>query len=175
MTEEEVEELFSQCDKEVRERYSEEEALAQAEVEYAYTYLSSELYHKTADQREKIVFDCSQSSQLTNVTLADGAVTISPISMVFDVSKMEFLHRKLEDGSTYIDSGNVDEFVIHFSDGTSYTVMDDKTDNTLFWVAGGPTKETASNTAFGTIMFNRIIDVDKITSITVNGTKLPKT
>ncbi len=175
MTEEAVEELFSQCDKEVRERYSKEEALAQADVEYAYTYLSSELYQKTADQREKIVFDCSRSSQLTNVTLADGAVTISPISMVFDVSKMEFLHRKLEDGSTYIDSGNVDEFVIHFSDGTSYTVMDDKTDNTLFWVAGGPTKETASNTAFGTIMFNRIIDVDKITSITVNGTKLPKT
>ncbi len=154
-----------------------------------------ELYGKTAsyESPDKILFDCSQNSRLTHVTLADGAVTISPISFVIDIIDLEYLHKN-HYGDTSIKGSNVEEVVICFTDGTEYLVKGENVDNTLFALMDSPngsemterfvSAEEAGGEGYWiseykypqsrlNLMLNRVIDVEKVSSVRVNGTELP--
>ncbi len=202
----------------VRADYTSEEAIAKARenlgaeqfekmakdstydtpADLAYTYLRDVLYYeqygKTAsyESTEKILFDCETSSQLNHVTLADGAVTISPISFVIDIIDLEYLHKN-HYGDTSIEGSNVEEVVICFTDGTEYLVKGENVDNTLFTLMDSPngsemterfvSAEEAGGEGYWVseyiypqsrlnLMLNRVIDVEEIASVRVNGTEL---
>ncbi len=117
---------------------------------------------------EKIVLHPDQESALTHITLAKGAVTISPISMLVDVTNLEFLHTDLH-GNTSVDAGNVRSLVIRYADGSEYTVFSDTVNNTV-----DATSSQGEGGAYtlGRHIFNRIIDVDRVDAVIANGVEL---
>ncbi len=159
-------------------------------------FLYYETYGKTAsyESPDKIIFDCSESSELNHVTLADGAVIVSPISFVIDVMNLEYLHKD-HYGETIIEGSNAEEVVICFTDGTEYMVIGDNVWNVLFALNDSPNgsemeeryippEESSTGEGYWigkykypqsrlNLMFNRIVDVEKIASVRVNGRELP--
>ena len=91
---------------------------------------------------------------MTSITVGNGAVKISAIAMTVKIQEIENLPEEF-----------VDTVKIRFADGTEYVVVDDYTLNHVFWVGDAENTET-------TIMFNRIIDVDAVSSVLVNGVEL---
>ena len=98
-------------------------------------------------------------------------------------------------GNHAIDTGNIDSVVIRFADGEEYTVFDGYILNYTFCVTDMPEENVATEiivqpeddpngegysymeNSHGycllTVMFNRIIAVDEITAVVINGTELP--
>lgn len=123
---------------------------------------------------EVITVSPDLESTLNHITVADAAVTISPISLRLDATNLEFLHTDIH-GHKGIDGSNASSVLIHYSDGTDYEVMGEGVNNTIFVVTHPKDlydKDAIWNPLL-TIMFNRIIDVDKVTSVIINGVELP--
>ncbi len=172
VTAEQAEALFQQCEAEARKLYTAQTVIQKAEEAYAYDYLANELYFEQADQREKITFDCSESRKLDSVTLAEGKVIITPISIQIDMEDMEFLHEQRE-GMVYVHADNIDSVVIRYSNGSEYPV-DGKDFKNVAWGLTSIPKD--SGTGYYTqlnYMFNRIVDVEKVSAIVINETELP--
>ena len=143
---------------------------------------------------EAIEIPLDQQSRLKGVTAGAGSVQISPVSLRIDMRDLTFLHT-VSQGSHFIDTGNIDSVVIRFADGEEYTVFDGYILNYMFCVTDMPEENVATEiivppeddpngegysyveNSHGycllTVMFNRIIDVDKITAMVINGTELP--
>jgi hypothetical protein len=66
----------------------------------------------------------------------------------------------------------VDEIVLHYADGTDYVV---RSDSTLNMVLGGWQSSEESNYEYLCQMFNRLVDTDTVTSVTVTGTTYTET
>lgn len=128
-----------------------------------------------------------QESTLKNISLGGGTVSVSPISFRMDMETLEFLHRVNEfTGELWIDSGNIDSVVICYEDGTEYIVTDEAVKNAIFLVADYPEGDVqqqvrtdhgyamqhSKHCSVLTIMFNRIIDVDNVTAVRINGVEL---
>lgn len=113
-------------------------------------------------------------STLNHITVADAAMAISPISLRLDVTDLEFLHTDIH-GQQGIDADNARSITICYSDGTAYEVLGDGVDNTVFIVIDqiDPYDTETQEHPLMTVMFNRIIDVDKVTSVIINGVELP--
>ncbi len=198
-THDEIAAVYEACMEEVKASYTRDEAIEKAkevlgedyqtylemyegyyedyEAEAAYDVLrdmaAMEYWetHSEAECPEKIVFDCSESRELDHVSTQDGSVTISPMSIVIDVAPLTFLHD--EDLPEHPHNADlVDSVIIHYSDGSSYVVQEGNVDNTLF--ALNTTADGTMNTDYTilTMMFNRIIDLDKVESVSINGTEL---
>lgn len=136
---------------------------------------------------EVITVSPDRESALKNVSMADGTIFISPISFRIDMETLEFLHITNEfTGEIMIDAGSIRSAVICFEDGTQYTVTDEAVKNAIFLVADYPEddvqEQVETETGYRvqhskhcsvlTVMFNRIIDVDKVTSVIINGVEL---
>ena len=117
---------------------------------------------------DKITVDCSELDALDNVVLADGAVTVTPISIRVDAADLECLHTDVY-GSAAADGGNVQTLTIRYTNGTEYTVLDDGTANYVFDLVTG--WETEEHNVL-TLIFNRIIDIEKVEAVVINGTEL---
>lgn len=193
--------LDERCMEEVQAQYTPEEAIKKAQqvaeergmegylqeyVSYfgedgiAYRLLRDVLFDERFEEIEKssacpdrIVFDCSRSSGIENMTLGDSSVIVSPISLRADSRKMDFLGE--EDRTDAID-----EVILCFADGTEYLVEGKNADgkdveNRLFanWT---PEKELTqeSDNVILTMMFNRVIDLDQVVSVKINGTELTR-
>ncbi len=115
--------------------------------------------------QEKIYFDCSESRELTHLTIHNGGITMSPMSILFDMEQLTFLHSEQHP----INSDLIDSIVVRFTDGTEYVVQKDNVDNTLF--AMNTTKDGTMDTEYTkfVLMFNRIIDLDKVEAVILNG------
>ena len=100
---------------------------------------------------DKIRITESEQSEMTSITAGRGAVKISPIAISLMIQEIENLPE-----------GRITTVKIQFADGTEYVVVDDYTLNHVFWVQDSNDTET-------TLMFNRIIDVKEVTSVTVDG------
>lgn len=100
---------------------------------------------------DKITIPAVSSGEMTNITLGDGAVTLSPIAITVKVEEIE-----------NFPNSSIDLTKIVFKDGTEYVVKDGYTLNHVFAVADSKTEET-------TFMFNRIIDVEEVVSVIVDG------
>ena len=88
---------------------------------------------------------------MTNITLGDGAVTLSPIAATVRKQEIENL------GYSFMDL-----FKIRFADGSEYVVQDGYVENRVFAVTDSEEREL-------TYMFNRIIDVNEVVSVIVDG------
>lgn len=193
------EEIDQECMEEVRRTYTPEEAIAEAKAYYwevfeeevpiyypgyeseadgAYRILRDRLIQEHYDSEaveerstspDKIVFDFSRSSGIENITLGNSGVTLSPISMRVDFRKMEFLSE--EDKATSFDISVV------FTDGTEYLVEGknangESVENKLFSNMTAVEFKPDQPNEILTIMFNRVIDLDQVTSVKINGTEL---
>ena len=146
--------------------------LTQEELETtAYYQYLTEKFDEEYTCPDTITVDCNALSTLDNVTVGAGSITITPICLQIDVTDLEFLHEGIED-TDYVLADNVDEVTIRYTDGTEYVVESDTVMNSLFaHVTSSPKGETGNNNML-TFMFNRIIDIDKVESVIVNGTEL---
>ncbi|MBP3684249.1 MAG: hypothetical protein J6J12_04715 [Oscillospiraceae bacterium] len=103
---------------------------------------------------DQIVISEDTQKEMESIALGGGKAILSPIALV--------LHCKdigIEEGTS------PDRVVIQFTDGTEYTVCGDDTANYVFNV-GDPEGNEIS------YMFNRIINVDEISAVLINGVEL---
>lgn len=100
---------------------------------------------------EKIVIPEAPQGEMTNITLGEGAVTLSPIAATIRKQEIENL------GESFMGL-----FKIRFADGSEYVVQDGYTENRVFAVTDSEEIEL-------TYMFNRIIDVKEVVSVIVDG------
>lgn len=100
---------------------------------------------------EKITISTSESSEMSSITLGNGAVTMSPVAMCTDIAKIGNYPRSF-----------VDVAKIQFADGTEYVVKDGYTLNYVFNVQSSGGTDV-------TFMFNRMIDVKEVTAIILDG------
>ena len=175
------------------DRYAEVKGMiTQAELEdAAYEELTGEEYGKIGQCPDKIIVDCGMEKEMDNVTMAEGAVTVSPICFQINVETLDFLHVDRH-GTPSIDADNVESVVIRYADGTEYIVRNDAVENTVFGLVEYPQDNVqteqlvedpngeayyqsvnSKDRSILTYMFNRIIDVDKVASVVVNGVELP--
>lgn len=179
-------ELFEQ----IKQEYTREEAIAAYIAEHGQEEYDRVLAESTEEEMmdfcygvlwtrrlnelyvcpETITVYPDQESAMKNITLADGAVTISPISMLLDVTDLDFLHSSVS-GENWVSADNAKSLTIRYSDGTEYTVFSEGVNNTIFALNEPKSKEDTQY-ALGTYMFNRIIDVGKVASVVINGVEL---
>ena len=141
--------------------------------DYAYTVLTRQQFqqqYQTSDNR--LVIELPENDPMPAVHAGGGSVTVTPISMQIDVTDLDFLH-EVRDGQVYVHGDNVDTVVIRYQDGTDYVVEDGYTLNYTFSLIGSATRGEEDNYNMRTNMFNRIIDVDQVASVVINGTELP--
>lgn len=191
--------LSERCMEEVQAQYTPEEAIEKAHQvaaerglegyfeEYvgyfgeegaAYRVLRDVLDSERSEQIEesstcpdRVVFDCSRSSGIGNITLGNSSVILSPISLRADIRTMDFLG----DGDR---TDSIDEVIVCLADGREYLVDGKNKDgkdvqNRLFanWT---PVEELTqdSDTVILTMMFNRVLDLDQVVCVKINGTEL---
>lgn len=195
-TQTDYETLDSTCMEQVRSQYTPEEAIQEAkaylnlgdselatyfddkdpevksEEDAAYRALCDRLISERAEEIEanstspdRITFDCSQSSGLENITFGASAVTVSPISMVMDIRSMNFL-------GNAENTDAIREVVISFADGTEYMVRGENVANCLFGLGTSADGNAEEDAVILTYMFNRVIDLEQVTSVKINGTEL---
>ena len=121
---------------------------------------------------DKILINPERESELHHIAFYGGAITISPISMLIDVSGMDFLHTDIY-GKFHVSADNIQNLTIRNADGTEYVVLSDTLNNTVD-IANGQV-DGSGTYALCKIIFNRIIDVDNISAVYINGVELPVT
>lgn len=121
---------------------------------------------------EKITIYPDKESALNHITFYGGAITISPVSMRIDVSGMNFLHTDIH-GKFHVSADNIRDLTIRYADGAEYVVLSDTVNNTVD-VANSQIDGSGSY-VLGRIIFNRIIDVENISAVYINGVELPVT
>ena len=115
-------------------------------------------YESLVDERLDGRFDCPEKitipekalGEMSNLTLADGNIKVSPIAICVDTREMQDYPE-----------GYIKRVKISFKDGTEYVVVDENVANHMFAV--GHTDRDV------TLMFNRMIDVNEIASVILDG------
>ena len=105
-----------------------------------------------SDSQDAIVISTANSVSLETATFGNGAVTVSAISLQVDLTRMG-------------DEEYADRLKLLFQDGTEYIIQDDGIINSLFHVGSSDGSKT-------TFMLNRLVNVQKISSVVVDGVQL---
>lgn len=116
-------------------------------AEQGYSELAQQEFNKQYQCPDSIRIALNEESALTNATLADGAITVSAVAMRID--------------GNMLGMENVDSVKIHYADGTGYVVCEGYTINYTY--AAWNTEGVLS------VSFNRIIDVEKIDAVLIDG------
>lgn len=119
----------------------------------AYMQQPAETQQDIQDCEEKIIIPGKTTTDIKTRVFGDGAVTLSPFSVTLDLTKLP------EDGDGTLQ--------LTFRDGTEYIVRDLTTVNYLFSVG-------ASDYSENTLMMNRLIDVDSVTTVFADGVQFTK-
>jgi len=162
-------ELWEQTKEQVKQEVSEDEVIEQLKQALGdeYEKMASEVsreeivdsgYEGIVDERLKGRFDCPEKitipekalGEMSNLTLADGNIKVSPIAICVDTGEMQDYPE-----------GYIKRVKISFKDGTEYVVVDENVANHMFAV--GHTDRDV------TFMFNRMIDVNEIASVILDG------
>lgn len=187
-TDEEIHAIMDALDARVRKDYTPDEAVANAieklgqaqfrdyrgeldETDSAYAYLRFCLYQAEYEQRGAGVTVPLADTTLTHATAGNGSVVVTPLCVQVDVTDLEFLHRQEEDG-VYISGDNVKTVALRFSDGSSYQVRNNTTDNTIFAIISSASDGELDTGNLLTLMFNRVVPVKEVTTVILNGTEL---
>lgn len=103
------------------------------------------------DSPEMIVIPAKTSMDIRTVRSQNGAVTLSPFSVQINLALLPAGAHEF-----------VNDLTLTFQDGTEYVVKNETTLNCLFEVGNEDSTEAS-------LMMNRLVDVDSVVSITVNG------
>lgn len=96
-----------------------------------------------------------ESADLADVTLAEGAVTLSPIGIRIDETALGLPQ-----------DSDIDRLILHYADGSDYTVEDDEafvSNRTYALIDQGTSVYT----------FNRIVDTQAVVSVTIDDGQYP--
>ena len=162
-------EMLKQTKEQIKQEVSEDEAIAYLKqllgddyeertstrsreeiADSGYELLVYERVQERYDCPEKITIPEKALGEMSNLTLADGNITVSPIAICVDVT-----------GIPDYPCDSIRTVKICFKDGTEYVVCDENVANYMF--AMGHSDEDI------TLMFNRMIDVNEIASIVLDG------
>ena len=119
-------------------------------VDTGYERLVYERLDGRFDCPEKITIPEKALGEMSNLTLADGNIKVSPIAICVDTREMQDYPERY-----------IKRVKISFKDGTEYVVVDENVANHMFAV--GHTDRDV------TLMFNRMIDVNEIASVILDG------
>lgn len=142
---------------------------------------------------EKLLIPLENQQPLKSVTAGDGSIILSPVAIHIDITDLDFLHTDRY-GAHNVDTGNIDSLILRYQDGTQYIIEEDYTLNYVFSVTDMPEENVATEVIVSpeedpngegysyvenshgycllTTMFNRIVDVDSIAAVVINGTEL---
>ena len=171
---------------------TEAEIVEQCYVEIVAREVSARLEAESASK--KIQISLSNKQTLKSITAGKGSIILSPISIYIDITDLEFLHTD-QYGAHCIDTGNIDSLILRYRDGTQYIIEDGYTLNRIFAVTYMPEEnveteiivspeedpngegysyvENSHGYCLLTVMFNRLVDLDSIEAVVINGTLLP--
>ena len=116
----------------------------------AYFQIANEKFNERYQCPDKITIPENAQGEMSSITLADGKIKVSPIAICVDTTDMQDYP-----------NGYIAVTKIRFQDGTEYLVRDDNTANYMFAV-GNTDRDV-------TFMFNRMIDVNEISSVILDG------
>lgn len=197
-TDEEIHEISRALDAQVRGEFTPEEAVAKAKekmgevrfeefcgttpdgmgmtkeewnTECAYVYLRDVRYFAEYEPIGPHITIPLAGETLNHVTAGAGSILVTPICIQIDVTNLTFLHEET-DGEVYIHADNVDSVTIRYEDGERYPVKGESVDNTVFGIINSASNGEKDICNQLTYMFNRIIDVEKVTAVVVNGVEL---
>lgn len=159
----------------------------------AYTHLAVMEMERQVEEKscqEKIVVRCSEADSLRNMVLEEGAIVLSPFSICFDTTGLGLEHVDGA-GTIHTDSSHVDSLVIRYHDGTEYVVSRDYIVNYIFAINElpkdnvtkqiyvSPEEDPAGEGYYYTVnsreycihtfMFNRVINLDEVAAVIING------
>ena len=106
------------------------------------------------------VLNYENESNIAGLSVADGSIVLSPIGIRIYNAKLG--HEAVND---------ISNIVLHYNDGTEYVVLDNDgtpehfTDNTTCGLL-----DSVSDPARVTFTFNRLVDINSLSSVSVNGT-----
>lgn len=120
-------------------------------IDAGYEVKAYERLEKATTCPDQITIPENAQGEMTNITLGNGAITLSPIAVTIRIQELESISKNF-----------VGMLKIKFADGTEYVVEDGYTMNYVFQVGDSKNMET-------TYMFNRIIDVNEVVCVIVDG------
>lgn len=195
LTDEEINKIVARLDKEIRQKFTPEEAIEQTkeligeaifavgsgipdgvdmtqeewDAERAYTILRDEWYHEEYERKGASISIPMAGTSLNHATALNGSVVISPISFQLDATGLDdILPDIVQDDNMAV----VSRLTICFKDGTEYVVQNDQLDNTIYKLADSATEGEMDLYNRYTCMFNRIIDVDNVTAVMIDGNRV---
>ena len=171
---------------------TEAEIVEQCYVELVATEVSDRM--ETESCSEQIVIPLKDQQPMKHIMAGEGSITLSPVAIYVDITDLDFLHTG-PNGVHFVDTGNIKSLALRYRDGTEYTIMDGYILNYVFCVTDMPEENVATEVIVSseedpngegysyienshgycllTTMFNRIVDVDKIAAVVINGRELP--
>lgn len=102
-----------------------------------------------------VTVELPENGGLADVTLAEGAVTLSPIGIRIDGTALSLP-----------EDSDIDRLILHYADGSDYTVEDDEafvSNHTYALIDQGTSVYT----------FNRIVDTQTVVSVTIDDIQYP--
>lgn len=131
------------------------EGLALCDEEYE---TLSQQYWDSVTCPDKITLTRDTQQQMKHITAAEGNIVLSPIAIYID----EFAESPAETGV------GLAQVVLEFAQGEPYVVQDDAVplDNSMFAVI-------SENKEDLTLMFNRLVDIQSVTKVILDGVEFP--
>lgn len=171
---------------------TEEEIIEQCYMEIVAREVAARM--EAEGRSEGIVIPLNEQPSIKHITAGEGSAILSPVAIHVDITDLDFLHTG-PDGSHFVETGNIKSLVLRYRDGTEYTILDGYTLNYVFCVTDMPEENVATEVIVSpeedpngegysyienshgycllTTMFNRIVDVDNVAAVVINGTELP--
>lgn len=107
-----------------------------------------------------VVLNNTNERNIACLSVADGNIVISPIGIRIYNAKLG-----------YKTVNDINSIILHYNDGTEYVVLDNAgmpdhfTDNTTYGLL-----DSVSDPARVTFTFNRLVDINSLSSVIINGT-----
>ena len=195
LTDEEIDKIIARLDEAIRKKLTPEEAIEQTkkligkaifaagsgipdgadmtqeewDAERAYTILRDKWYHEEYEPKGVSVSIPMTGTYLNHAMALNDSIVISPISFQLDATGLnDILPNIVQDDNIPV----VSQLTICFTDGTEYVVQNDQLDNTIYKLVDSATEGDLDLYNRYTCMFNRIIDVDDVTAIMIDGTRI---
>lgn len=171
---------------------TEAEIVEQCYVEIVAKEVSARMEAESSSEKIRIPINGQQT--LKHITAGNGSIILSPVATRIDITNLEFLHTDRY-GAHNIDTGNIDSLILQYQDGTQYIIEEGYTLNHVFAVTDMPEENVATEVIVSpeedpngegysyvenshgycllTVMFNRVVDLENVAAVVINGTELP--
>ena len=126
------------------------------------TMMSTDEEKAFEEHCKPITLSMDDGGGMMGLALGDGTIRVSPIAIRIDVTNMEFLVRNTGDKQSHTDQ--IHNLIINYKDGSEYVINGDNISNYAYACSSSDGSEIS-------LIFNRLVDVEKIEFVQINGTK----